>query len=285
MLFVFTGLSCFGQEKPGAVIFNGIGEKDGALINCPGISLEKEYGIVVHKYWPEKEYVEELLKRVEADDAPNISGDEWAANNKDIYKPIDENFVSDLAKSGLLYIGQHAHESASIPFRKYPAAVKKFLARGGIIFFDYCSTKPALNDFLESVNVENPSKEYKPGDYAAIPWPGPGSTNTSLLNTPYILSNQQFNAYGWWGKWADNQSAPFRNEREPQKGAAMIIQANVLGQGKIIFNQVACIFRDIEDGSNKKIRANTLSYIFKRNITKYRNEMIAEQGGPGEPSR
>jgi len=279
ILFAFTSTQFFGGERLAAVVFNGISPANGSLRNSPEVSLEKKYGIVIHKYWPEKECIEQVLKKVKADDEASMSFDEWEAKNKDIYKPIDEDFVSDLERSKLLYLGQYAGEFANIPFKKYPNAVRKFLEGGGVIFFDYFSTTSALNEFLKNVNVENPSRDFKSGSYGAIPWKG--ITNTLLLNFPHKLGKGHFSAYGWWEKWPDNQIAPFRSEIGLGQRAAMIIQEKVLGKGKIMFSQMYNIFTP----ADKKILENTLSYIFGRDIRKYKDEMSAEQGGPGEPAK
>ncbi|OGV56143.1 MAG: hypothetical protein A2017_15805 [Lentisphaerae bacterium GWF2_44_16] len=277
ILILFMFFSVSGEDKISVVCFNNV--TPSSLQENPDIEI---YGIEVFNYWPDVEYLKQMLGRQKKG---GVTYEEWLEQNKEDYRPISDKFMEDLEKAKLLYIGQRTSEAANTLFKKYPEAVKKFLQRGGVIFFDYGSASPSLNKFLKSIDLENPSADYKnmkSGDYSAVPWE---KCDISLLKTPHDMKNGRIAAHGSWGKWSDKQFAPFRNINDPEKRAGMIIQENVLGKGVVIFNQIYSIFRKAERGGNKKLLENTLSYILKRDVTKYKIEMMKEKGGPGEPAR
>lgn len=278
ILISFMFFSVSGENKISVVCFNNL--TPSSLQENPEIEI---YGVEVFNYWPDVEYVKQMLSKQKKG---GVTYEEWLEQNKEDYRPLSDKFMEDLEKAKLLYIGQRTSETAGMLFKKYPEAVKKFLQCGGVIFFDYGSASPSLNKFFKSVDVENPSADYKnmkSGDYSAVSWE---KCDISLLKMPHDMKKgKRIAAHGSWIKWTETQTAPFRNVNDPEKLAAMIIQENVLGKGTVIFNQIYCIFRKAERGGNKKLLENTLSYIFKRDVTKYKIEMMKEKGGPGEPAR
>jgi hypothetical protein len=268
------------------VIFNGasINKKNGEIVlkNFPGAPLEKEYSIKCHRYWPDKKIIKKLLAKT-----GKIKLTQWREKHPQYRSCLDESFLENLSNARLLYIGQYNHESQEL-FNKYLNEIKTFLSKGGIIFFDYLGgVQPGLNKFLDSVNVQNPCSNWKThkkdfiADYYVLGI-NPKCEKLSLLNTPWKI--RKINAYGWWTNWSDKQIVPFQNPKYPEKSASMIIQEDVMGKGKVVFNSVASIFRAPISGGNKKILQNTLSYIIGKNILDYKKEMLEDKGGPGEPA-
>ena len=194
-----------------------------------------------------------------------------------------KKFLEDLETAKLLYLGQYNQTSTAV-ISAYSKHIKAFLARGGVLFIDYSNNLPDFTDFFETIGVKNPVPEYKDYKtnskneyYKAEPNP---KCKLSLLNRPWKLD--KIRAYGWWNVWSDKQIIPFQNSAHPEKSAAMIIQENVMGKGKVIFNSISGIFRSSLDGGNTKYLKNTLSYIFEKNIKEYLKQQMEERGGPGE---
>jgi len=278
LLLVMAGnLLGHGGKPLVAVTFNGVSGTSGQMLRFDGIG---DYGVAVHHYWPGKEYVEDVLRRIKS----GLTYAEWENKNRDTYSPLDASFPAALEGAQLLYIGQYTHDSAALPFQRYPEAVRKFLQNGGTVLFDYFSATPALNGFLAGVGVENPSPTYsslKPGCHLAIPW---GKKEQPLFKIPHDVDGKDFRVYGWWEKWSGAQAAPFRSSDQSNARAVIIIQEKVLGKGRIIFSQMSCAFRTPMEGGDKLLLENILSYVFGRDITKYKEEMKMEKGGPGEPA-
>lgn len=281
----FLAAFCCMAEKLTIVAFNGIFPGDGSPTHT--MPLEA-YGIETKNYWPDEKWTEKFLDILRKQKKTEISFSEWKKKHRELYKPLNDDFAADLESAQLLYFSQHIHDGSSVLLDKYPDAVRKFLARGGVIFFDYFSARSGvLTKFLKSAGVENPSGTYsdlKTGECSVVIWKG--CQDMPLFKTPHNFDPEtKFDrGYGWWEKWSDKQFAPLRNAKEPGKMAVMIVQENVLGKGKIIFNHYPMIFRGPAGGGNKKLLENTLSYIFGTDITKHKDKILTEQGGPGKPA-
>lgn len=268
-----------------AIMFNGINfhSKSKSLIfrNYPEAPLEKEYSIKCHRYWPDKKTIEKLLAK-----SGNTSFVQWREKHPQYRSFLDETFLKNLKNAKLLYIGQYNEYSQKI-FDAYPNEIKEFLSHGGVIFFDFLGgVYPELNKFLNAVNVKNPCSSWKTykQDFCSKIYQvelNPACKNLPILNQPWKIRKTK--SHGWWTNWSDKQIVPFQNSKYPGKSAGMIIQENVVGHGKIIFNSIPCIFRAPIKGGNKKFLQNTLSYIIGKNILDYKNEMLEEKGGPGKP--
>lgn len=279
VLCMFLGVGVFlsAAEEFHAVIYNGFLDKGRGLGNYPEISLQEEFEIVEHRYWPTDDKAIECVIK-----GTDMTKDEWKEKYKDIYKPLDNTFIENLKKSKFLYIGQYCGDQCMFLFNKqeYAGAIKEFLKQGGTIFFDYLGHSPTLNSFFNSISVENPSYEYKAlqtGYYKAII--SPENRDHVLLNSPNKITGE-LNTYGWWEKWSDKQIVLFRNSSLPEKSASMLIQQNVLDKGTIIFNQVSSIFRKTTEG--RLFLENILSYVYGTSMKEYKKKKMEELGGPGE---
>jgi hypothetical protein len=282
ILIVFLGFPADSKQID-AVIYNGVrfDRKDTNVIlqECPGADLEKDYLIKCHFYWPDQKTVENLLKKSE-----HKTFNKWKKNNPQYRSFLNENFREDLQNASLLYIGQF-NKHTNLIFNEYAEEIKDFLARGGVIFFDYFGgISPELNSFLELISVENPRSAYrkelfKAGYYVAVSNP---SCKNIFSNSPWKIKSA--NAYGWWTQWSDKQIVPFQNPKYPGKSASIIIQENVQGRGKVIFNSISRIFQSSLQRGNKKFLECMLSYIIGKNIFDYKNKILEEKGGPGEPA-
>ena len=269
-------------EQLQAVICNGAQSRETStevfLIRCPGVPIEKDYMIKCSYYWLDKE---------------NIDKDMRKAGKANYTLPVDylsfndESFLKNLETAKLLYFGQKGGVTPYYVLSKYSEECKKFLAGGGTIFIDFFGGYlPDLTPFLQSVGVFNPCNtwdDYKtnfiPGDYTAKVTEK--YQDSPILNTPWKI--KEAGAHGWWITWNDKQIIPFQNPLYPGKSATMIIQENVMGKGKVIFNQLPFIFRGANESGDQKLLENTLTYIFGEDILKYRDKMIESQGGPGSP--
>jgi len=239
---------CFGTSFTGraesaelhAVIFNAKFDKKGAPRTFPQFSLEKEYGITEHRYWPSVKSMKFHLKD------KGITPEEWEKQYADAGQLLDDKFLEDLNKSKLLYIGQYVYYYCGELFANPKCAdgLKTFLERGGTILFDYYSSSGS--GFLSPVGVEIPVSPAKSISYTAVSiWPE--NKNMSLLNNPYEITEsvkiKSLGSHGSWEKWSAKQVAPLRGIKNPEKEAIFIVQENVLGAGKIIFNQTITTFR------------------------------------------
>jgi hypothetical protein len=249
-----------------------------SLRKYPSVQLEKKYSIKCHYYYPDRKWLEKLLA---AGNGKNFI--QWNREYPEYRSFRSEKFLEDLETAKLLYLGQYNQTSSAV-INAYSKHIKKFLARGGVLFIDYSNNLPDFTDFFETIGVKNPVPEYK--DYKTNSKneyyktePNP-KCKLSLLNRPWKLD--KIRSYGWWNVWSDKQIIPFQNSAHPEKSAAMIIQENVMGQGKVIFNSISGIFRSSLDGGNTKYLENTLSYIFDKNIKEYLKQQMEARGGPGE---
>jgi len=268
-----------GGEEYHVVIYNSCGFKAKGPNTGPGISLKDEFCIAEHRYHPADE---EAISHGMREAGTDMTIEEWKEKYKDTYKPLNNSFIDNLKESKLLYIGQYCGGDSKYLFSKdkYAEAIKDFLKNGGVFFIDYRSDSPVMNPFLDSIEVKNPSPRYnsiKRGAYSAMI--SSKDKTHILVNKPNIISGE-INAYNWWERWSNKQTALFRNSSCPEKGAAMIIQEKVLGKGTIVFNQILPIFSKGKGGG--KLLENILSYAYGQNITEYKKKALKEEGGPGE---
>jgi len=183
--------------------------------------------------------------------------------------------IENICKAKLLYVGQYSESFLTITNNKILCeAVKNLLKKGGCIFFDFSSTSKSYDTFLNEVGVNNPAGSFSDGYYNSVILPE--NTGMKIFNIPNKISGT-FKCYGWWETWTDKQIAALRDFAKPENRAAMIIQENVLGKGRIIFNQYPEIFRN-----PIPLTENILSYIYGIDLKEYKKSKILENGGPGE---
>lgn len=201
--------------------------------------------------------------------------DEYSINEFRYTLPKDDSLIENIGKAKLLYVGQYSESFLTITGNKILSeAVKNFLKNGGCIFFDFSSTSKYYDTFLNEVGVNNPAGSFSDGYYNSVIFPE--NTGMKIFNIPHKISGT-FRCYGWWGKWTDEQIVPLRDFANQEKRAAMIIQENVLGKGRIIFNQYPDIFR-----KPTPLTENILSYVYGIDLKEYKKNKILENGGPGE---
>lgn len=187
---------------------------------------------------------------------------------------LNDKFKEDLLNSKLLYFGQSRNnigpkKDLIFSNQKYKEAVKKFLEDGGTIIFDMGATfeKDTLS-FLNEIGVTIP----KGGGIKGVSWvqiypvisEDEKEKNHSILNFPYKLqSTENLKWCGTYASWAENQIAPLRASADP-KYAVIVIQENVCGKGRIIFNGVSNIFAHAQRGEMYAL--NIFSYVFGEEI-------------------
>jgi len=278
VFMLLGGLCAHAFEPLRAVQFNWVRD-DAVLVDCDRIEA---YGISVDKFWPDKKRVEEILRKM----GGTTTFAKWREKWGNTYRPLDGSFPVALLKAKFLYVGQGVWRlDAAVPFQRYPEAIRRFLENGGTILFDYspCPLSSTLDEFLAGMGVANPSanSSFKSGDYKAVFSPG---TEHPLHKIPNDLTAKLSGGWGWWEIWSPVQTAPFRSFAQPNKRAAMIVQENVLGKGRIIFNQMPQAFRSLTAYGDKALSENILTYVFGRNLKGYQDELLKENGGPGEPA-
>lgn len=245
--------------------------KDGLIIN-----FEKEYSIKMRFYFLDEEFE---LSGAKTDMTKRLQEKRGTA-----YSFLDETLPESLVNAEFLYIGQFS----SMPSKKsgygsltvitrFQDALRKFLAKGGTIYFDYQSLRPEMNSFFESVGVTNPYKTWEQLKIEEYNY----EINPKYKEQPIVSypNNIVFPGRGWcWDNFAGNQ-IPVLVAKQNSGKAGMLIQINVNGAGTIIFSNAYAIFRDKQ--GNKMFQENVLSLAFKRNIIDYKKKKEKESGGPG----
>jgi len=264
------------QPDPGgphAVVCNGLPSKGRAPKNFPCFSLWEEYRIREHRYWPAGD---RRLARALHGTGLDVAG--WKKKHADVYRPLDHAFAAELKRAKLLYVGQYSGGCPGLfADRARWDALKAFLTGGGTIVFDYLATTPTLTPFLDAAGVENPGGKdgiFELKGCKAVPWPE--DRNPPLLRAPNRIAGL-VPGYGWWEKWSAAQWAPLREAAAPDKRAVMIVQDNVLGNGRIIFSQAVEVFRE-----RSELTDNFFTWIYGLDFKKHRQERLKQEGGPGE---
>lgn len=180
-------------------------------------------------------------------------------------RTIDESLERNLAASRLFYV--NSYDALNELLRKRPTAkrsIRTFLESGGTILFNRGPLYPPhlapVRDFLKEIGVKHPGK-YTHGLYRVAPDP---QSEMPFVSEPETLSKGHPKAYGYWEKWDDSLRAPFRHEEKPG-AAGMLVQENVLGAGRVIFNHVNFLLT-LETGVYGQIFRNMMSYVYGRPI-------------------
>jgi len=194
-------------------------------------------------------------------DFPSFPLDEYKITDYRYYIPpervnfksnLNDKFIQDLANSKLLYFGQSRNsigpkKDAIFSNPSYREAVKKFLENGGTIIFDMGVPfeKDTLS-FLTEAGVSIPKSGGIQGVSGEEIYPVISDVEKEkkhpIVNFPYQLTpSENLKWCATFVSWAENQIAPFRASADP-KYAVMVIQENVFGKGRVIFNGINRIF-------------------------------------------
>ncbi len=191
-------------------------------------------------------------------------------SNVDFPGNLSDKFLEDLKKSKLVYFGQSRSSigpaiDSVFGNQVYREALKEFLKNGGTIIFDMGAprSKEAVS-FFQEIGVSIPVA----GGIQGVPgeniYPVPSTEekekNHPVLNTPFRLEGvERLKWCGLFRQWAENQIAPLRASAD-KNFAVMVIQENVLGKGRIIFNAANNIFGHHSRGED--YAANIFTLVF-----------------------
>ena len=149
---------------------------------------------------------------------------------------LGDDFVEALKKTRLVFLTKLGGKQQAVVFAgKNAEAIKQFLKDGGTLVFDGDIHSREVRDFLKSIQVPVPLGA-KRGEYSA----GPSTEEVhSLTSWPLRISDLASVSDGrvCWKFWSNSQCAPYRNQSSPEM-AAMVVQENVLGTGRVIFNGI-----------------------------------------------
>jgi len=176
---------------------------------------------------------------------------------------IPAGFEERVAQARMLYVGQYSAAAAGKTIfgnAARAAAVKRLLAAGGVVLFDYnggCDGN--IRNFFEKLGLKhpgNPRGEY----YECVVAPG---SRSPLATTPHGLGGKVGRGYAWWENWPEGFDAPLRHAGDPAR-AAMLVATGVAGKGTIILTRVFSIFRDEKgtDDNSKRLAENIITYAF-----------------------
>lgn len=279
-LMFFVG-DCFSQKAPEkarekppekppekiAVCYGGLLREGKGLRGAPGVGLER-YGI--------KPYV--CHTSDDADIGKAIAGTDmtvssWKEKYKDYYNPVGKStaaiaaFLSHLDKAMFLYVSEFCEDLDLFNCPARQEAIKKFLRKGGVLYFDYWSVLPIT--FLASIGVEAPV-HHAVRNYEAIISPDPKDREHPLLNKPYKIEDTKgIWGHHFWTSWSDKQKALLRSKDHPER-AGLIVQDNVLEKGTVIFSRVLISrARSLPTPNpDEQLVMNILSLAYKTDIKK-----------------
>jgi len=171
-----------------------------------------------------------------------------------------DGLAAALAEAQLLYIGQYSGDAAEqhlfgVPERA--AAVRDFLAAGGLLMIDYngLGMGPTVG-FFEDLGLQHPGRPE--GEYHDVAVPG--GADHAILSEPHAIRGKVGRAYGWWSDWDEGFQCLLCTAGKPDR-AALLLAEDVAGAGTIIVTQAYGLFRD-EPGMPKALFENILSWAF-----------------------
>ena len=151
--------------------------------------------------------------------------------------PIGEKFGEALAETRLLFFGTNSRvlQDGILQSEENREAMSQFLKSGGTIVLDSGLVTREMGKFLASIQVPEPQGA-KRTSYSAVPSEGEVH---SLIAWPFRISELVSESDGavCWEYWHGSQCAPYRSQSE-KRMAAMVVQENVLGAGRVIFNGI-----------------------------------------------
>jgi len=118
-------------------------------------------------------------------------------------------------------------------------ALKQFLRDGGTL---YVAGKPGYEaaKFLEEIGVPSPMQP-RGGRFSAVASrEDPHPVTRWPIRIPSEVATDDSDLS--WGAWRPSQTAPFRSSLDPSR-AAMVVQENVLGAGRVIFSGMGLLWR------------------------------------------
>jgi len=151
--------------------------------------------------------------------------------------PVGEAFREALGETRLLFFGTNSRalQDDLLRAEENRQAISALLKSGGTIVFDNGLITREMEKFLASVQVRLPLGEKRTA-YSAVP---SEEEVHSLTAWPLKVGELVSESDGavCWEHWHASQCAPYRSQSE-KRMAAMVVQENVLGAGRVIFNGI-----------------------------------------------
>lgn len=261
-LLVLAGCLCTGMcadvsaEEMHAVIYNARLDREGAPAKWPDFCLEEVYGIKEHCYWPARDISLMTLFQ----DRVSMSVADWKKEHEDAYQPLDKTFAENLSRSKLLYIGQYTQGLFEDLFtdESYTESIKEFLRGGGTVLFDFYSGHNRASGFLEEVGADVPEwKRIASYDSYICP----EHREHAIFNVPNkIPEDRVFGGHGGFVNWTENHKALLRDTADTGEVASLILQENILGEGRLLFLQTSQEFRPA--GLRRQLTDNIIAYVY-----------------------
>lgn len=190
----------------------------------------------------------------------NVKSYPYTANK--INQTIGTEVEDDLARSAVLSVSRGGKGAAALLLADegYRQALRQFLARGGVILFDYNTYSVNYNDdFLESVGVtvpgwcEEPTHKYYGGQLT--------DDGRVLGETPNKPEGPFSSGYGGWIEVPAGMKVLARMSKEP--GAAVLLeQTGVAGKGRVLFSQLSGVNdpRILQEGARTSWSSRTCGH-------------------------
>jgi hypothetical protein len=203
----------------------------------------------------------------------------FVVNEEFLSKTVGDEIESDLAKCKVLVVERSGAKSASAFFNepRYCEAVRTLLKRGGVLFLDYGTnmSSPQLIRFLKTIKAKNPGYASKQ-TLRSYP-PILNQQGIALLGqAPNQLDTKSLLEYGAYGAWLHVPSglSVLAKMNQPPKAAALLMQEEVLGKGRVFFCHVTKVWLKQSRSSHYAFQENLISNLVGKNIKK---------SGPGQP--
>ena len=202
-----------------------------------------------------------------------------------------------LATAVMFHLVDAEANKSDVVFETCADELKALLKRGGSIVFTRSPTGPAARKFLKEVEVfdPNPSAESNIGDTWGK-WCGP--EGHPLLTSCHVASPVEpstTHTPEWWlwrsicdyfqyrrafGAWDEKrQQRLFCPKKNGEKYAVLLVQENVLGSGRVVFNEGRNIFTDWYEPI--RLAENVLSWLTGMKTDDHAKKVTALNGGPG----
>ena len=202
-----------------------------------------------------------------------------------------------LATAVMFHLVDAEANKSDVVFETCADELKALLKRGGSIVFTRSPTGPTARKFLKEVEVfdPNPSAESDIGDswgkwcgpeghplltscYVASPVEPPTTHNLEWWLWKHICDYFQYRrAFGAWD--TERQQRLFCPKKNGEKYAVLLVQENVLGSGRVVFNEGRNIFTDWYEPI--KLAENMLSWLTGMKTDDHAKKVTALNGGPG----
>lgn len=192
----------------------------------------------------------------------NIRAFYYTARN--ISQTVGTEVEDDLAKSKVLWVGRGSADAATLLFgnKKYRKALKSFLSRGGVIFFDY-NTYSYGAKFLSQIGVKplsggsKATRKYYKGKLTPA--------GAFLREKPNKIKSAFFSGgFSGWENVPAGMKTLARMDIEPF-AAVLLEQDGVEGGGRVYFSQLANLMSQ-RGPDGKAVFENFWSYLFGEDI-------------------